>query len=234
MITIAQSVYFFFDDSGVLSQHEKTKIFVYAGYVFLSSEEKEVAKRKYMNANRAIRTQYPGLEELKACFLKPKHKRALLKSVEEYDSVSAVVEISKLYSHILNDKKSICRYKDYVLKRIIKKKLQILIFDGKIKRDEDINIHVNVDEQLTATNGYYDLKSSIFEELRYGIANWDYGTRHQNVFEKNVTVDLRYCESKNNYLIQASDILANRIWASYATGNKELRNIGNHVRLTLP
>ena len=53
-------------------------------------------------------------------------------------------------------------------------------------------------------------------------------------FEKNVTVDLRYCESNNNYLIQASDILANRIWASYATGNKELRNIGNHVRLTLP
>ncbi|MFR3484445.1 MAG: hypothetical protein ACLTXL_13685 [Clostridia bacterium] len=120
MITITQSVYFFFDDSGVLSQHEKIKTFVYAGYVFLSSEEKEVAKRKYITANRKIEPQYPDLEELKKRAPKPKHKRALLNSVEEYDSVSAIVNISGLYSHVLNDKKSICRYKDYVLKRIVK------------------------------------------------------------------------------------------------------------------
>ncbi|MFR3239216.1 MAG: DUF3800 domain-containing protein [Acutalibacter sp.] len=234
MITITQSVYFFFDDSGVLSQHEKIKTFVYAGYVFLSSEEKEVAKRKYINANRKIKPQYPDLEELKACSLKPKHKRALLNSVEEYDSVSAIVNISRLYSHVLNDKKSICRYKDYVLKRIVKRKLELLIADGRIKCNQDIYIQVNVDEQLTATNGYYDLRSSIFEELRHGIANWDYGVVHPNVFDKDVLVDLRYCESKKNYLIQASDILANRIWASYATGNEKLREIGNHVRLTFP
>lgn len=231
---ITQSVYFFFDDSGVLSQHAKIKTFVYAGYVFLSREELEIAKRKYIHANKRIKQQYPDLKELKACFLKAKHKRSLLKSIEEYDSVSAIVDISRLYSYILNDKKSICRYKDYVLKRIIKRKLEQLISDGKINQNTNIDIQVNVDEQLTATNGYYDLRSSIFEELRHGITNWDYGSIHSNVFNKDVSVELRYCESKNNYLIQASDILANRIWSSYATGNEKLREIGNHVRLTFP
>ena len=144
------------------------------------------------------------------------------------------MEISRVYDHILADKKSICRYKDYILKRCVKNKLKRLITDGHISKDEDITISIYIDEQLTATNGYYDLRDSITEELQHGIANFDYGIRHPHVFDSKVTVNIQYCDSSTNYMIQASDILANRIWTSYRTKNRNLRLIENQTILTFP
>ena len=205
---IVQEVIFFFDDSGVLHKNEPSGYFVYAGYVFT--------------------------DELKAANLEVRHKRALFNSVREYDSVDVVVDISRVYNHILADKKSICRYKDYVLKRCVKNKLNHLIADGIISKDEEIKISIYIDEQLTATNGYYDLRDSIMEELQYGIANFDYGIRHPHLFDANVSVNIQYCDSSSNYMIQASDILANRIWTSYRTKNRNLRQIDSHLTLTFP
>ena len=154
--------------------------------------------------------------------------------MREFESLSAAVEIKRVYDYILADKKSICRYKDYVLKICIKNKLQDLIRKGILHRDDDIDIFVYIDEQLTATNGYYDLRDSIREELRHGIVNFNYGVVHPNVFTRNVNVYIEYCESKSNYLIQASDIIANRIWTSYQVHNPHLREIPNHTALTFP
>lgn len=171
---------------------------------------------------------------MKAANLKSKHKRSLFNSVKEYDSVAVVVDISRVYDYILADKKSICRYKDYILKRCVKNKLKKLITDGRISKNEDVTISIFIDEQLTATNGYYDLRDSIREELCYGIVNFDYSIRHQHVFDSNVTVNIQYCDSSTNYLIQASDILANRIWTSYRTNNPNLRLIEKQITLTFP
>ena len=234
MIDISQEVYFFFDDSGVLHRNESSGHFVYAGYVFTSRKELDIAKRKYINANKQIRraTQMNG--ELKASRLAAKHRRSLFNVLKQYQSISVEVNINKVYDHILANKKSICRYKDYILKRAVKSKLQDLIRQGVLNKDEDINIEICVDEQLTSTNGYYDLRDSIVEELQHGITNWDYGVTHQKVFNGRVTVSLKYCESKKNYLIQASDILANRIWHSYKESKPDLRSMPNHTRLTFP
>lgn len=166
--------------------------------------------------------------------LENKHRRALFNSVREYDSFSVVVDISRVYDNILDQKKAICRYKDYILKRIIKYKLLELIKKGIISREEDVCIIIQIDNQLTATNGYYGLRESIVEELQHGIANFDYGIRHPAVFDSSVEVHIKYCDSKNNYLIQACDILANRIWSSYKKDDPLLRNIENHINLELP
>ena len=230
-----QKVFFFFDDSGVLHRNEESGYFVYAGYVFTERTELDTAKRKYINANKLIKTELNRSDELKAAGLEAKHKRALFMSIREYESVSCSVEISRVYDSILSDKKSICRFKDYVLKRCIKAKLQELIRKGKIRADEGITIEVNIDEQLTATDGYYTLRDSIREELQHGIQNFDYGTFHEPVFNAEVNVHLKYCESKNNYMIQASDILANRVWTSFRVGNVHLLStIPNHLHLTFP
>lgn len=87
---------------------------------------------------------------------------------------------------------------------------------------------------MTATNGYYDLRESIAEELQHGIANFDYGIVHPPLFNAEVKVKIEYCDSSHNYMIQASDILANRIWTSYFKEKPELREIDNHVTLTFP
>lgn len=135
----------------------------------------------------------------------------------------------------MNDKHSICRYKDYLIKRMVKTKLLQLITAGIIDKTQDINLVINIDEQLTASNGYYSLRSSIKEELQYGISNFDYGTVKTPVFSSDVTVDVHYCHSDSNYMIQASDILANKVWGAVRNGNLQTINeIPNHVHLTFP
>lgn len=234
MDIITKQVFFFFDDSGVLHKNEQSGYFVYAGYVFSSRDDLDSAKREYIHANQEIKKATGLSGELKAARLKAKHKRSLFNSVKKYESLSAVVNISRLYDHILAEKKSICRYKDYILKLCIKNKLLELISKGVLNDSDDVDIFVYIDEQLTATNGYYDLRDSIREELQHGIANWDYGVIHPKVFNGTVKVFIEYCESKNNYLIQASDIIANRIWTSYRINNPQLRQIPNHKALTFP
>lgn len=230
-----QEVFFFFDDSGVLHKKESSGFFVYAGFVFTEREELENAKRKYIHCVKNIKASTGRNDELKASSLSTNHKRALFNSIREYDSVAAVVDIKRIYDYILADKKSICRYKDYIIKRTVKRKLECLIANGLIQKDQDITIHIYIDEQLTATNGYYDLRDSIKEELQYGVANFNYGVRHPNLFDAQVKVDIQYCDSSKNYLIQASDILANRIWTSYARHKPSLRKrMKNHLLLTFP
>lgn len=232
---MAQMVYFFFDDSGVLHPKELSGFFVYGGYVFTNRKELDSAKRKYISANKALKQELSRRDELKAAGLCPKHKRSLFMVIREFESISCSVEIKQVYASILSNKKAICRYKDYVLKRCVKAKLQELIKKGILKDDEDITIEVNIDEQLTATNGYYSLRDSIKEELQHGISNFDYGTFHNPVFNAQVEVIVKYCESKNNYMIQASDILANRIWTSFRISKPELLGvIPNHLHLTFP
>lgn len=231
---ISNTIHFFFDDSGVLHKNEKSGFFVYAGYIFLNREELDTAKRKYIHANKLIKASTGRTDELKAANLIIKYRHALFNPLRKFESVSAAVEINRIYDSILSDKRARCRYKDYVLKRCIKAKLQNMIQRGLVSPTEDVHLIVNIDEQLTATDGYYDLRDSIVEELQHGIINWDYGIRHPNVFSSKVDVDIVYCESKNNYLIQASDILANRIWASYCKNDPKLRAIPNHLLLTFP
>lgn len=229
-----QTVYFYFDDSGTFHKNEPSGYFLYVGYVFCNVNDRDIAKRKYINANKKIRQATGKTGELKASVLEAKYKRALFNSTRSYESVSAAVNLSRIYDHILEKKKSRCRYKDYILKLCVKRKLQELISRGIIKSDEDIIIEICIDEQLTATNGYYSLEDSIWEELKHGIANWDYGMVHQNVFSQDVSVHIHYCDSSKYYLIQAADILANRIWTSYRVGNPDLRKINNHMFLTFP
>ncbi|WP_254678541.1 DUF3800 domain-containing protein [Enterococcus faecium] len=47
-------------------------------------------------------------------------------------------------------------------------------------------------------------------------------------------INVSYCDSKHNYLIQASDILANRLWTSFKIDNREMRNIPEHSCMRLP
>ncbi len=231
---MVQEIYFYFDDSGVLHPSNNTGIFVYAGYVFLNKSDKESAKRKYRSLVKKIQISLNMVDELKACKLKNSHKRALYNVMKVYESVSLVVKVNHVYKSILSHVKSICRYKDYILKLLIKEKLKTCIQCNKLDKMKSVRIYINIDEQLRATNGVYNLEASIYEELKHGIINYDYGKVHKPIFYGEVEVIVKYCESKHDYLIQASDILANRIFTSYRDEKIELSNIDNHKRLIFP
>lgn len=227
-----QTIYIYLDDSGVL--HNNEKYFVYAGYLFFGKKERDDARRQYRTLSDKIKRSIDGCEEVKSYGLKPKHKRSLNRVLNKYESLSVCVDIKRVYDHILSEKKSIHRYKDYVLKRCIKGKFMELIRRGLLNPNEDVYLILNIDEQPTSTNGYYDLRSSILEELKYGIRNFDYGITHQPILYGNFNIDVFFRDSKRDYLIQASDILANSIWCSHVFRNPHLRNKTNHFYLQLP
>lgn len=231
---VVQEIYFYFDDSGVLHPSNDAGVFVYAGYVFLNKSDKECAKRKYKSLVKKIQLSLNTEDELKACKLKNSHKRALFNVMKTYETVSSIVKIKRIYEGILSNVKSICRYKDYILKLIVKEKLKDFIQCNKLDSAAKTRIYINVDEQLRSTSGVYNLETAIYEELKYGIVNYDYGKIHKPIFYGDVEVKVKYCESKHDYLIQASDILANRIFTSYRDEDVPLRELANHKRLIFP
>lgn len=74
VISITNEVIFFFDDSGVFHKNEPSGYFVYAGYVFVNREDLELAKRKYIHANKALKKALGVSGELKASKLHPKYR----------------------------------------------------------------------------------------------------------------------------------------------------------------
>lgn len=226
-----KTIYMYFDDSGVF--HKKERYFVYGGYVFFSKEERDKARREYRTLSDKIKAKLE-CDEVKSYGLKAKHKRSLNNVMKKYESLSVCINIRDIKEYILADKRSIHRFKDYALKRCIKAKFIQLIRDGLVNPDEDIHLIVNVDEQPTSTDGFYDLRSSIKEELRYGVGNFNYAVFHPPILNGDFEVDVYFRDSKNDYLIQAADILANSIWCSHKFKNPNLRNKLNHFYLQLP
>lgn len=229
-----KNVYFYVDDSGVLHRNARNEYFIYAGYCFLGKDHRDEAHRKYRTLSDNIKRGLKFHDEAKACRLKPKQKNKLYKIMHGYDSFSVAVKISDLRSYVLDDKNSIHRYKDYVLKRIIKEEVKKLLSLGKINNQEEVHIHIFVDEQNTASNGIYGLGDSVREELSKGISNFNYGVFYCPILYGKLFVDVNYCDSSKDYLIQSCDILANRIWTSYYLKNSKLRTLDNHTSLTLP
>ncbi|CDZ74854.1 hypothetical protein ING2D1G_0695 [Peptoniphilus sp. ING2-D1G] len=229
-----QEIFVFIDDSGVLHRNANDNIFVYAGYIFLSKSTKEAARNRYKKINRKIKQSIHRNDELKGCNIDNKHKRALFNAMRKEYSCHLKVDIDKIYNYILNNKNSIVRYKDYVLKRLIKTIIEKFIKNGEIDANKPIKLMISIDEQLTATDGIYDLKQSIYEELVYGIVNFDYGRNFNPILHGDCELTVSFCDSKNNYLVQASDILANRIFNSYRFNKPEWRKIKNHIYLTFP
>ncbi|MER2111151.1 MAG: DUF3800 domain-containing protein [Solibacillus isronensis] len=227
-----QELHIYIDDSGVF--HKNNKYFVYAGYVFLSASEKEVAKRKYKKLVTQIKKAENIEGELKGCNLPRKHKRALFNVFKEYESFFVVVTNEDVRESIMEVPKSRHRFKDYVLKRIIKEKVKYFIRNNKIDPYKPLRINMCVDQQLTASDGYYDLKSSIIEELVTGVSNFNYQMTFNPILFGGLEINLTFCDSSSNYLIQASDIFANRVHASLVLNKPDLRRKKNNTNLYLP
>lgn len=229
-----QEVSMFFDDSGVLHRNAENRFFVYAGYAFVGCSSKDRAKMRYRMVCRRIQKAIDDDNELKAAGLEFKYRNDLYRVMKNEHSMGLTVDIQRVRDNILDDKKSIHRFKDYVLKRLVKDKIVELINLGLINPNEDVKLNICLDEQGTATNGCYNFKESVYEELINGVHNFNYGYFYEPVLFGGLELTVHYCDSKCNYLIQASDILANRIWASFKSDIPTMRNIPKHLCLRLP
>lgn len=207
------NIFVYSDESGVLDKAHN-RVFVFGGLVFLSKEDKDIACRKYIHAEKTIRASggHGKAEEIKAATISPKEKGKLFRSLNGFYKFGVVVDQARVRDSIMSNKKSKQRYLDYVFKIGVKRLLQQLISDGIIDPDNVENMYFYVDEHTTATNGVYELRETLEEEFKYGIHNLNFSTFYPPIFSKMQSVQLKYCNSETVTLIRAADITANRIY----------------------
>ena len=232
---MVQEIFFYLDDSGVLHKNAEERYFVYAGYVFMSKKEKDSALAKYRWAVRQLRKNDVERDgEIKAFRAKVKSKRFLVSQLKDFESLSCIVDKSRVYDSILGAKRSIHRYKDYCIKRAAKAKLEDLICRGIIDPTLTTKVRFFIDNQPTSTDGIYNLKESIREELKNGIANFDYGSMYPPIFMGELEICTTFCDSRRHYLIQASDILANNIFIRKNYNAEVFHKQKHHTEILLP
>ena len=234
-----QHIYINMDDSGQLVKNRDNElVFVYGGVFFLSLKEQDNFSRQYKTLVNIIKPRYckefnDCLEltedfcmkhdtknceyecpELKSNMLNKKDRRRLLNFIKKYDTTVAVVQNSKVRDYIFDSKASKGRYKDYIIKREVKKIIEDLISKNRIDSSKPVEINLNLDEQSTLSNGYYDLASSIKEELQFGVNNYNYALTFPPILSS-VKVNVKY---KNSYYfipVQAADLLVGEVRHCY-------------------
>ena len=213
-----QTIYISLDDSGKLNKNED--VCVYAGMVFLSKKEKDKFITKYKAIVSEIKCKYckksidscnKSCPELKHNNLDAKHLRRLIGLVKKYYAVGCLIDNQKVYDRILESKAARGRYSDYVIRRTVKSLFQKLIREGKINPYKPVKLIINMDEQTTKSNGYYSLEEGIYEELKNGIRNYDYGFKPNPILFSDFDLKLMYQHSDKSYVIQAADLVAGTI-----------------------
>lgn len=219
-----QLVYISLDDSGKLNKNEK--YLVYAGLYFTNQKVLEKFKAKYKNIRNDIakKDSYSDIEELKGYTLKNNDRIRLLKFINKYETLALIVDNSKIEKEeILISKNAKGRYRDYIIKLLIKELFINLVAKKIIDPYKPIKLILNIDQESSKTNGRYNLDEGITEELAKGIINFNYGFKTAPIVFSKFEVHLYSQNSKDSIIIQASDIVANNVWRNLMKGKTEYK-----------
>lgn len=220
------NIYIYSDESGVFDKkHNDT--YVFGGVIVLGKNEKDEWSRRYAAAEKVIRQKkaVPNDFELKATNVSNGEKGKLFRSLNNCYKFSVIIRQQQVIDSIFENKKSKQRYLDYAYKIGIKRALEDLIRRNIIVADDIKRIYFYVDEHTTATNGRYELKEALEQELKAGTHNFKYMMYYPPIFPKLQSVELMFCNSQTKFLVRAADIVANRIY--YLFNTKQLEKIDN-------
>ena len=131
--------------------------------------------------------------------------------IKKYYIIALVIKNNLVYEHIKNNKAAKGRFLDYSIRRMIKEIIKALIKNKSINPNKELKIIINIDEQTTKNNGYYNLHDGLIEELKYGIVNYDYTTSIKPIIKGDLNIVLSYQNSGKSYVVQAADLLAGTI-----------------------
>lgn len=214
--TNSQTVYINLDDSGKLTTKEK--LCTYGGVVFFSKKEKDKFITQYRKIVDELKCKYctnsnnicnhNDCPELKSHNLKANDNRRIINYIKKYFVVACIIKNDEIYDHIMTSKASRGRYIDYSLRIVTKGLILQLISENKIDPYKPLKIILNIDEQSTKSNGYYNLKDGLIEELKYGIVNYNYNKVHKPIIFDELDIELTYQKSETSYVVQAADLIA--------------------------
>lgn len=215
------NIFVYSDESGVFDKVHN-EYFVFGGLIFLGKEKRDIQSRKYSAVERNIRQNgyYEKNTELKATFVTNKEKYKLYRSLNKCIKFGVIIHQKDIHDGIYSHKKSKQRYLDYSYKIALKRAFEHLINIGRIKPDQVEDILIYSDEHTTATNGRYELREAIEQELKLGTINYNNASVYPPIFPNMGNVCLKYCDSKANYLIRAADIVSNNIYHRVVIGDR--------------
>lgn len=210
-----QEIYINMDDSGKLTKNEK--YCVYGGIVFTSLNEKQAFSNKYRSIIKRIKCKYclndnkncsHECPEIKSSLIDDSERRQIINLCKQHKVFSLVVFNDKIYENIMTSKASRGRYMDWTIKMTIKEIIQQLISEKIIDPNKEIKLVINIDQQTTKSNGYYNLQESLYEELAHGIINYNYSSFYSPIIHGKLNLSVYYIDSKKSIAIQAADIIA--------------------------
>lgn len=226
-----QNIFVFIDDSGVFDL-KNNKYFIYAGYIFFSTAEKQSAERIYSKAEKSIRDTL-SLDhsiELKSYTLTSKHKSSLFRTMNNFKRFSNIVDLRRVRSEIWKNKKHKQRFLDYTLKRTIKDAIVEGSNQNLFDISKPVTVHIYFDEHTTATSGLYEFKEGIQSELINGTFNYNFGLFFQPVLTRGSVVEFQMLNSAKSTLIRASDIVANLTFFKCNYGYKDFNDAINSLK----
>lgn len=241
-----EEILIFMDDSGKLNKNETSTI--YAGLYFLNKIEylkfinhykkviKDIKPKAYKNYKKITKSKARSYKEFEIKgttlkFIEEKDKRRIFQLIKKQKLFAVFINNKKIYQDILKDKASRGRYCDYAKKRIVKEIIKSNISNSLIDPEKPFLINLKMDQETKLSNGYYDLQSSIYEELKHGILNYNYGGLYTPIFKDILKVKAKQYVSLHNYGIQASDFVAYSFKKMY--DNNELYKNIKHLKVIL-
>lgn len=207
-----QIIRIYLDDSGKISEYEDYA--VYSGLVFIEKEKLNAFTNKYKTIRNELwkKNEYKDYDELKGNNLKHKDRLRLLKLMKNEFKIALVIKNKFIRKReILTNISSKGRFKDYALKRLIKETFKYLIYKKLVNPNQPVVLVLNIDQETTKSNGYYSLTNGIYEEIKMGINNFDYGLTFKPILFSEFEVIRNSHNSKENIVIQSADILSNDI-----------------------
>ena len=207
------NIFVYSDESGVFDKIHN-KIFVFGGAIFLSANERDNWNRKYIAAEKSIRSS-ENIEreaEVKASNVSNKSKGKLYRSLNAVHKFGVVIDESRVLDNIFDSKKSKQMYLDYAYKIGVKRKFEDLIARNLIDPQKVDNLYFSVDEHTTATDGRYELKEALEQEFKIGTYNYSYSVFYKPIFPNLKTLNMRFCNSQKVTLVRSADIIANKVY----------------------
>ena len=214
------NLYIYSDESGVLDK-EHNDYFVFGGLVLLDKKQKDDLSQRYSAAEKNI-IKSEGMisgQEAKASFISSASKRKLFRLLSHTEKFGIIVHQTNLIDELFISKKIKQRYLDWAYKYAVRRKFEQLISDGLLSADDVQSLYFFIDEHHTATDGVYELKESIEQEMKYGIFDFYNNNYIPPLFPNLSHVHLEFRDSKTVTLIRAADITANRLYHAALSGD---------------
>ena len=231
-----QEVYINLDDSGKLT--DKEHISVYGGLVFLSKNENDKFITQYRSIINDIKCSYcnnrekcnNACPEIKNTNIKSSDKRRIMNYLKKYYAIGLIINNDLVYDHIKFDKAAKGRFIDYAIRRMIKEVIKKLINSNNINPYNPIRLVINIDEQGTKSNGYYNLRDGLVEELKYGIVNYNYSKKINPIIFSGLDIRVTYQDSGKSYAVQGADLLAGTIRRTVLNNIDDKTNINDKLK----